>query len=96
MCWYTRIFSSHCSQREFLHASLDNEAIQNWDLLLKLLAPMGENSFLKELTPITWRINENGKVVSHGSVPIDFNPIALKKVKIVYNFDLSECNRVTA
>ena len=24
----------------------------------------------------------------------DFNPIALRKAKIVYNFGLSECNRV--
>ena len=28
------------------------------------------------------------------SVPCSFNPIALRKAKIVYNFGLSECNRV--
>ena len=54
------------------------------------------NSFLKELIPITWRINENGKDVSPGIVPTDLNPTALRKVKIVYNFDLSECSRVKA
>ena len=27
-------------------------------------------------------------------VQITLNPIALRKAKIVYNFDLSECNRV--
>ena len=26
--------------------------------------------------------------------PVSFNPIALKKAKIVYNFGLTECNRV--
>ena len=32
----------------------------------------------------------NGKI-HHGAL---FNPIALRKAKIVYNFGLSECNRV--
>ena len=33
--------------------------------------------------------------VSNGSVTYDFvNSIALRKAKIVYNFGLSECNRV--
>ena len=30
----------------------------------------------------------------HGSVPIHLIPIALRKAKIVYNFGLSECNKV--
>ena len=28
------------------------------------------------------------------SIPTKFNPIALRKAKIVYNFGLSECKRV--
>ena len=27
-------------------------------------------------------------------IPIQLNPIALRKAKIAYNFGLSECNRV--
>ena len=28
------------------------------------------------------------------SFPLNYNPIALRKAKIVFNFGLSECNRV--
>ena len=38
--------------------------------------------------------NVNGRVASPESVPIHLNPIALRKAKIVYNFGLSESNRV--
>ena len=62
-----------------------------------LLAP-GANSFLSELTPSEKR----GKIVVLHLLPLQvcpftsilFNPIALRKAKIVCNFGLSECNRV--
>ena len=38
--------------------------------------------------------NENGRVAFLESVPIYFNPTALRKAKIVCNFGLSECSRV--
>ena len=31
---------------------------------------------------------------TESEIKSDFNPIALRKAKIVYNFGLSECNRV--
>ena len=34
------------------------------------------------------------KMAKNGDVPIHVNPVALRKSKIVYNFDLPECNRV--
>ena len=38
---------------------------------------------------------QRGLTVAHlGADFFVFNPIALRKAKIVYNFDLSECNRV--
>ena len=36
----------------------------------------------------------NVRVASPEKVPIYINTIALRKAKIVYNFGLSECNRV--
>ena len=35
-----------------------------------------------------------GKVASHESITIYLYPVALRKAKTVYNFGLSECNRV--
>ena len=35
---------------------------------------------------------KNGR--KHPEVPININPIALRKTNIAYNFGLSECNRV--
>ena len=47
------------------------------------------------MTPIVMDgIIENGRVTPPGNVFIHFNPTALRKVKIVYNFGLSECNKV--
>ena len=37
---------------------------------------------------------ENAKVASPESVPIHLNPVALRKAKIIYNFGLTECNRI--
>ena len=37
---------------------------------------------------------ENNRIASPAIVLVDSNPIALRKAKIVYNFGLSECNRV--
>ena len=39
-------------------------------------------------------MGQNGRIASIESMHIHFNPIALRKAKIVYNFGLSECNRV--
>ena len=43
----------------------------------------------------TWLLDANGCIsgepLYYGQL---FNPIALRKAKIVYNFGLSECNRV--
>ena len=33
-------------------------------------------------------------IISNGGISICFNPLALRKVKIIYNFGLSECKRV--
>ena len=60
-------------------------------------------SFLKILTYLCFRINCPLFIVSNSWLQmqqflksLDFNPtgIALRKAKIVYNFGLSECNKV--
>ena len=37
---------------------------------------------------------ETRRVASPAKVSIHFNPIALRKAQIAYNFGLSECNKV--
>ena len=39
-------------------------------------------------------IGEQTTLYTYTGPDFAFNPIALRKVKIVYNFGLSECNRV--
>ena len=44
-----------------------------------------------------WDINTSNQCQSYselGQYPIHFNPTALRKAKIAYNFGLSECSRV--
>ena len=58
---------------------------------------MGAKYFPTELTPIEkGDKSDNVRVASPESVVIIFNPNALKKTKIVYNFGLSKCSRVNA
>ena len=49
-------------------------------------APKAVNVFLSMQTPMV--------VLKPVNISIHLNPTALRKAKIVYNFGLSECNRV--
>ena len=42
----------------------------------------------------TWGKNSDNFLTYETYVAWDFNPTALRKTKIVYNFGLSECSRV--
>ena len=63
----------------FLFVLLDDKTLPTWSLFIKKRV-----CFLnREFIPLRESRKENPQ-----------NPIALRKVKIVYNFGLSECNRV--
>ena len=57
--------------------------------------PLCASSFLLEKAPVWREIKNFVHALSILKVHLSpFNPIALRKAKIVYNFDLSECNMV--
>ena len=45
---------------------------------------------------ICWTRQVGNIIVDNSDIFLCPNPIALKKAKIVYNFGLSECNRVNS
>ena len=51
-------------------------------------------AYPKTVREMIQRIMETESQPSHGKKEGKFNPIALRKIKIVYNFGLCECNRV--
>ena len=48
----------------------------------------------QESSRLACRLPDNLAIGQFFSLLSDINPIALRKAKIVYNFGLSECNRI--
>ena len=54
----------------------------------------GSNSSVSFLPPFLTEVNFQGKKLFHLQQCFFLYPIAFRKTKIVYNFGLSECNKV--
>ena len=77
---------------DFLFAPLDNEALSEWVLLFR----EGICCLRSKIFPLrVGSIEKGGKTRGNDKVssPENVNSITLRKTKIVYSFDLSECNR---
>ena len=57
--------------------------------------PREANKKSQKLFPFVKMVDKHGDVFFHHTEKL-FNPIALRKAKIGYNFGLSECNRVNS
>ena len=90
---FPTVFTKGNNCFDFLFAPLDNKALSEWVLLFReeicclrsKIFPLRVGS-----TEKGGKTGGNGKVSS----PKKVNSITSRKTKIVYSFDLSECNRV--